>query len=76
MLAELIREENGADDGDCLPYITAQAIMAVQRSVVQSARVRVLGGQTGKGLARALRREVERGFALLEEGLGDCGKAV
>jgi AcrR family transcriptional regulator len=75
-LAEMVREEMGADEGDCRPYITAQAIMAVQRSVVQSARVRVLRGQTGKSLTNALRREAQRGFALLEEGLGDCGKAV
>lgn len=71
-LAEVIREETHADEGDCRPSITAQAIMAVQRAVVESARVRVLGGHTGSGLAEALRREVERGFVLLEEGLGEC----
>lgn len=71
-LAELVREELGAGDADCRPYVAAQAIVAVQRSVVESARGRVLGGQRGAALAKALRREVERGFALLEEGLGSC----
>ena len=69
-LAEVIREEIGAQEGDCRPYVAAQAIMAVQRAVAESARGRVLRGQTGRGLATALRNEVERGFALLEEGLG------
>jgi AcrR family transcriptional regulator len=69
-LAEVIREEIGAREGDCRPYVAAQAIMAVQRAVSESARGRVLGGQTGRSLATALRNEVERGFALLEEGLG------
>ncbi|MEX1141126.1 MAG: TetR/AcrR family transcriptional regulator [Thermoleophilaceae bacterium] len=69
-LAEVIREETGADEGDCRPYVAARAMVGVQRSVIESARRRVVGGgQTGAELAKALRREVERGFAVLEEGL-------
>ena len=69
-LADVIREEIGAHEGDCRPFVAAQAIMAVQRSVAESARGRVLRGQSGRSLAAALRNEVERGFSLLEEGLG------
>lgn len=69
-LADVIREETGAHKGDCRPYVVAQALMAVQRSMLESARGRVVAGQTGRSLATALRNEVERGFALLEEGLG------
>lgn len=68
-LAEVIREELGADDRDCRPYVAAHSLIAVQRAVLESARGRVLGGQTGRSLATALRREAERGFALLEHGL-------
>lgn len=68
-LAEVIREETGADQFDCGPDVAAQALMAVQRSVIASARRQVLDGQTGPRLARALRREAERGFALLRGGL-------
>lgn len=69
-LAELIREALDAGDGDCRPYVAAQAMMAVQRSVIESARGRVLSGQGGGELAATLCEEVERGFALLDEGLG------
>ena len=69
-LADVIREETGAHKGDCRPYVAAQALMSVQRSMLESARGRVMGGQSGRSLAGALRHEVERGFALLEEGLG------
>lgn len=69
-LAEVIREELGARESDARPYLAAQAIVGVQRSVVQSARRRVLAGQRGRGLAASLRMELARGYALLEEGLG------
>lgn len=70
-LAEVIREETGADESDCRPDVAAQAMMAVQRSVIASARRRVRDGQTGPALARALSRELGRAFALLENGLGE-----
>lgn len=70
-LAEVIREETGASETDCRHDVAAQAVIAVQRSVVASARRRVLDGQTGPALSRALRRELERAFALLEKGLGE-----
>lgn len=70
-LAEAIREETDADELDCRPDVVAQALMAVQRSVIASARRRVLAGQAGPALARALRREALHGFSLLEERVDD-----
>lgn len=67
-LAGILREETGAREGDCRPYVAAHALVGVQRAVVESARVRVLAGRNAR-LAPALLREAERGFALLEHGL-------
>lgn len=68
-LAEVIRAEAGAGERDVRPYVAARALVSVQRSVVESARGRVLAGRRGRALARELLREAERGFALLEDGL-------
>lgn len=70
-LAEAIREETGADELDCRPHVTAQGLMAVQRSVIASARRRVPGGESGPPLRRRLRQEIRRGYRLLEAGLGE-----
>lgn len=70
-LADVIRQETRARDHDSRPYAAALAILGVQRAVVETARGRVLAGETGPALARSLRRELERAYALLEGGLGE-----
>ncbi|MEX2193727.1 MAG: TetR/AcrR family transcriptional regulator [Thermoleophilaceae bacterium] len=69
ILAEVIREEIGAGEDDVRPYVAGQAILAVQRSVLESARGRVVRGERGKRLATALQSEAERGYELLDAGM-------
>ena len=69
-LAEVIRHEAGARATDVRPYVTAQALLAINRAVVESAQRRLAAGADGRTLGAALRREAERAYALLEQGLG------
>lgn len=74
-LAEVIRDETGADPADCRPYAAAEALLGVSRAVMESARRLVLDGTGGRALGDALRCELERGYALLERGLGAYAEA-
>jgi AcrR family transcriptional regulator len=70
-LAQLIAEETGARPDDVEPWIVANALMGVQRALVEYVRREVLAGRRGPRIARAVRSQGERALALLERGLAD-----
>ena len=69
-LAALLAAETGAPAGDLGPQVAANALVAVQRALVDHTRRRVLAEEQPVGLAADVRALAERAFALLEEGLG------
>jgi AcrR family transcriptional regulator len=72
-LAALIAEQTMAADGDIEPWVAANALMGIHRTLVDYTRKRVLSGARNPGLAREVRARGRRAVALLEGGLGDYG---
>ncbi len=70
-LAELLREETGARPGDLEPWVAANAIMGVHRSLLKLARAEILAGTRNPQLSRRVRAQAKRALATLEAGLGD-----
>jgi hypothetical protein len=52
--------------------VAASAMMGVHRVLIDYTRRRVLEGTAGPRLARDVRAQAERAFALLERGLSDA----
>jgi AcrR family transcriptional regulator len=69
-LAALLAAETGAAPGAIEPYVAANALMGVHRSLVDFTRRQVVAGVRNPLLARRMRAEGRRAFALLEDGLG------
>ena len=69
-LAALIAEEDGAKPSDVRPWVAANAMMGVHRSLVTFARRRIVEGARHPRLSRDVVAEADRGLALLEQGLG------
>ena len=67
-LGTVLAEEAG---GDAEPRAAAAALMGVQRAVVAHVRTAVRSGVSGRALATSARKQAERAFARLEQGLGD-----
>jgi AcrR family transcriptional regulator len=70
-LAALLAAETGAGADDLRPQTAANALVGVQRAMVDYTRRRVLADQQPARLAADVRRLGQRAFALLEQGLGD-----
>jgi AcrR family transcriptional regulator len=70
-LAELLAADTGAPADDVTARVAANALLGVQRALVDHVRRRVLAGDQPARLAADVRRLAERAFALLERGLGD-----
>jgi AcrR family transcriptional regulator len=75
-LADLIAEETGAPEGDIRPRVTAGALMAVHRALIDHARREAVSGRPSVKLAADLDAEGRRAFALLGHGLGDYAVKV
>jgi AcrR family transcriptional regulator len=69
-LAALIAEEQRAKPSDVRPWVAANAMMGVHRSLVTFARRRIVEGARHPRLSREVLAEADRGLALLEQGLG------
>jgi AcrR family transcriptional regulator len=69
-LAALIAEETGASPDDVEPWVAANAIMGVHRSLVEFARKRVVSGVRHATLARDVLAQADAALARLESGLG------
>jgi AcrR family transcriptional regulator len=70
-LAALLAAETGAPADDLGPQVAANALIGVQRALVDYTRRRVLADEEPARLAADLRGLAERSFARLERGLGD-----
>ena len=70
LLAELIAEK----EDDARAYVAANALVGVNRALLESARRKVLAGRRGKRLVDEVLREMDESLALLERGLGNYGK--
>jgi AcrR family transcriptional regulator len=72
-LGRLIAEETGARKGDVTPWVIANALMGVHRSLVNLSRERIVAGAPNDRIARELRTQGKRALAALGNGLGDIG---
>ena len=70
-LTALLAEEAGASADDIEPRLTAEAMMAFHRSLVDFARRRALSRKSGTNLAAEIRAAGEHALSVLEAGLGD-----
>jgi hypothetical protein len=70
-LAALIADETGAAPGDVVPVVTANAMLAVHRALIDYARGRILEGAQNPDLQRDVRAQAEAALAALEDGFGE-----
>ena len=70
-LAAQLATENGAPADDIRARVAANALMGVQRMLIDYVRKRVLANDKPDRLAADVRTVGKRAFALLAEGLGD-----
>jgi len=70
-LAELLAAETGAADDDVTARAAANALLGVQRALVDYVRRRVLADDRPARLAEDVRALGQRAYALLERGLAD-----
>jgi MftR C-terminal domain len=70
-LATLLAQETGAAADDVRARVAANAMVGVQRTLIDYVRRRILDDDKPERLATDVRRLGKRAFALLSEGLGD-----
>jgi AcrR family transcriptional regulator len=70
-LAALIADETAAAPDDIRPRVVATALLGVHRGLIDYVRQRTLAGASAPEIAREVRAQAKRAFALLERGLGD-----
>jgi AcrR family transcriptional regulator len=73
-LAETFAEETEAVAGDPTPQIVAAMLVAVQRTLLESASAAALRGDAVAPTKRKLRQACDRAFELLEGGIRGYGK--
>jgi AcrR family transcriptional regulator len=73
-LAETIAKETEAVAGDPTPQIVAALLVAIQRTLVESAGAAALRGAAVASTKRRLRQACDRAFVLLEGGMRGYGK--
>jgi AcrR family transcriptional regulator len=74
LLSETIAEETEAVAGDPTPQFVAAMLVAIQRTLLESANAAALRGDPVAPTKRRLRQACDRAFALLEGGLRGYGK--
>jgi AcrR family transcriptional regulator len=70
-LARLLAEETGAGPDDLTPWVAANTLIGLHRSLLGQVRREALAGRRNPALARSLRRQGKHALAVLERGLGD-----
>jgi AcrR family transcriptional regulator len=70
-LAALLAAETGATPNDLRPQAAANALIGVQRALLDYTRRRILANEAPERLYADARTLGQRAFALLEQGLGD-----
>ncbi|HSY25794.1 MAG TPA: TetR family transcriptional regulator [Polyangiaceae bacterium] len=74
LLAETVAEETETAAGDPTPQIVAAILVAIQRTLIESAGAAALRGDAVAPTKRRLRKACERAFVLLEGGMRGYGK--
>ena len=72
-LAKLIAKETRSREGAIEPRVVANALIDIHRLLIGYVRERTLAGDAAPDIARGLRAQAKRAFALLEDGLRDYG---
>ena len=72
-LAALIAEETGAEEGDVVPLVVANALLGLHRALIAYVREQALAGAPAARIRAGVRAEAGRAIARLERGLGDVG---
>jgi AcrR family transcriptional regulator len=72
-LAELLAKETRSRSEAIEPRVVASALIDVHRLLIGYVRERTLAGDGAREVARGLRAQAKRAFAVLESGLGDYG---
>src|SRR6266566_3736861 len=67
----LMATETGAQGDDLRPHVAANALLGLQRAMIDYVRRRASSGEDLSGLAADVRKLPAEAFALLEHGLGD-----
>lgn len=70
-LAVLIANETGRRADDVEPWAVANALMGVQRGLVNHVRASVAAGKRGARLAKEVRAQADAAFARLDRGLAE-----
>lgn len=70
-LAAVLATETGAAADDIRPQVAANALLGLNRALIDYVRRRVLAGDHLSGLAAEVRKLAAAAFAQLEHGLGD-----
>ena len=70
-LAALLASENGVQPDDVTASVAANALMGIQRTLIEYVRRRVLADDEPERLASDVREFGARAFALLEDGLAE-----
>jgi AcrR family transcriptional regulator len=74
-LATLIAEERGLAPDDVETWVVANALIGVQRALVNDVRRQVLAGVATQTIARRVRARGRRAFGLLESGLDQAANS-
>ena len=72
-LAALIAAETGAEEGDVVPLVVANALLGLHRALIAYVREQALAGAPAARIRAGVRAEAGRAIARLERGLGDVG---
>jgi AcrR family transcriptional regulator len=70
-LADLLAEETGSAPDAVEPRAVANALLGLHRSLINYVRRRALDGAEAAEIRREVRGQARRGFARLEQGLGE-----
>jgi AcrR family transcriptional regulator len=72
-LAELLAAETGASARDSTPWVAANALIGIHRTLLDQTRKEILAGTPTARVARNVRSQAKRALELLERGLHDYG---
>jgi AcrR family transcriptional regulator len=72
-LAALVAQETGTRPTDVQPWVVANALIGLHRSLIDYVRRETLAGTPNQKLRRDLRAQAKKALAGLEQGLGDYG---
>ena len=72
-LAAAIADETGTHPSDVTPWVVANALIGVHRSLIDYVRRETLAGTPNRKLARDVRAQAKQALAALDSGLADYG---